>query len=92
MSVKLEHVQPAAKARTNISTYINTQYLGLVKYHVFSANRYSRFRFIGSHLFEGILAQLSGVWLLRYCTVKTAFYDPCGQRPPAFYDQNSMQG
>ena len=25
-------------------------------------------------------------------TVKTAFYDICGQRPPAFYDRNSMHG
>ena len=24
--------------------------------------------------------------------VKTAFYDLCGQRPPAFYDRNSMHG
>ena len=24
--------------------------------------------------------------------VKTTFYDLCGQRPPAFYDRNSMQG
>ena len=26
------------------------------------------------------------------CTVKTAFYDLCGQKPPAFYDRNSMHG
>ena len=24
------------------------------------------------------------------CTVKTAIYDLCGQRPPGLYDQNSM--
>ena len=27
-----------------------------------------------------------------HCTVKTAIYNFCGQRPPGLYDRNSMQG